>query len=166
MPHSNNSPERASTAERRTRALELRKEGKTFAEIGRAMGFTEQRAHRVVTEELQRLNADRAEQAAEVTRLELERLDGLWAGVWESAKGGDGPAIDRALAIMARRARLLGLDKAEKRELTGAGGGALRFALEEAVAADRELDEWEGGRDRVQPEGGEPLPTRGPQVPA
>jgi hypothetical protein len=45
-----------------------------------------------------------------VTRLEEERLDALLAAVWEKALAGDGPAIDRALAIMARRARLRGID--------------------------------------------------------
>jgi hypothetical protein len=114
MAESNNSPKRVAAAERRTQALGLRKQGKTFAEIGQELGYSEQRAHKVVTEELQRLNAERAEQAAEVTRLELERLDALLAGVWQSAKGGDGPAIDRVLSIMARRAKLLGLDAPSK----------------------------------------------------
>src|SRR5262249_49496020 len=122
---------------------ELRKEGKTYAQIGQMLGFSEQRAHRIVTLELQRLNAKRAEQASEVTRLELERLDSLLASVWLQAKAGEGPAIDRCLAVMARRAKLLGIDQPEKREVFGSGGGPLRFSLEEAVAAGKELEEWE-----------------------
>jgi hypothetical protein len=131
MPHSKNSATRIKAAERRTRALELRKQGLSYREIGRELGISEQRAHRVITAELARLNAKRAEQAAEVTRLELERLDSMWAGVWEKAKAGDGPAIDRALAIMGRRAKLLGLDAPDRRELTGAKGGPLSLRVEE-----------------------------------
>jgi hypothetical protein len=95
-------------------ALELRKAGATYAAIGKTLGCTEQRAHALITGELQRLNAERCEAAAEVARLELERLDALLLAVWPQAKGGDGPAIDRVLSIMARRAKLLGLDMPDK----------------------------------------------------
>lgn len=150
MADSKSSPKRARAAERRTQALELRKQGMTFAQIGAALDCSEQRAHKIVTEELRRLNEHRAEQATEVARLELERLDALLAGVWEKAKGGDGPAIDRALAVMNRRAKLLGIDAPERRELTGKDGKAMRLSLEDVVEADRQLEEWE--RDRVPAE--------------
>lgn len=163
MPHSKNSRTRILAAERRTKALELRKEGRTFAAIARELGVSEQRAHRVITAELQRLNARRAEQAAEVTRLELERLDALLVAVWGKAQEGDTQALDRVLAIMARRTRLLGLDAPRRQELTGGGGGPLRFSLEEALAADKELEGWE--HERQQPAGGGPGVPGGPQVP-
>jgi hypothetical protein len=111
--HKKTSTERVGRAERAGWALELRKAGLTFREIGQRMGVTEQRAHRIVTEELARLNAKRAESAEAVTRLEVERLDALLAAVWEKAAAGDLAAVDRVLSIMQRRARLLGID-AEK----------------------------------------------------
>ena len=61
---SKNSARRILAAERRTRALELRKEGRTYAQIGQALGISEQRSHRIVSLELQRLNAKRAEHCA------------------------------------------------------------------------------------------------------
>jgi hypothetical protein len=97
-------------AERAGRALELRKAGLTFRQIGAEMGVTEQRAHQIVTQELARLNARRAEDAEAVTRLEVERLDALLATVWPKALEGDLPAFDRVLAVLARRAKLLGID--------------------------------------------------------
>jgi len=87
--HSKTSSARIGRSQRATQALDLRKAGLTFAAIGREMGFSEQRAHRLVSEELGRLNAKRAEVSAEVTRLELERLDSLLTGLWEKAKAGD-----------------------------------------------------------------------------
>jgi hypothetical protein len=108
--HSKTSAARVGRSRRAAQALELRKGGLTFRQIGERMGFSEQRAHRLVTEELQRLNADRAEAAAEVTRLECERLDALLAAVWPEAQGGNLSAIDRVLAILARRAKMLGID--------------------------------------------------------
>ena len=47
---------------------------------------------------------------AEIRVLECGRLDELLAAVWPAAKLGDIAAIDRVLAIMKRRAAMLGLD--------------------------------------------------------
>ena len=57
-----------------------------------------------------------AEPAAEVRGLALERLDAMLSGVWARASAGDAWAIDRALAIEARRASLLGLNAPTKIE--------------------------------------------------
>jgi hypothetical protein len=68
-----------------------------------------------------------------------------------------------ALAVLQDEAKLEGLYPATRTELTGKAGGPVRFSLEEAVAADRELEEIE--RDREQRGGGEALPDGSPQVP-
>jgi hypothetical protein len=116
--HSSTSAARVGRSSRAGRALELRKAGLTFRTIGQKMGFSEQRAHTLVTEELARLNATRAEAAEAVTRLEVERLDALWVVVYRKAVGGDMAAVDRCIAIMGRRAKMLGIDK----EKGGFGG--------------------------------------------
>jgi hypothetical protein len=105
----------------------------TFRQIGREMGVSEQRAHAIVTQELARLNAKRSEDAGAVTRLEVERLDVLLAAVWEKAAGGDPASIDRVLAIMARRARLLGIDLADQRVTVPAAGNQLVLNVSEMV---------------------------------
>jgi hypothetical protein len=51
----------------------------------------------------------------------------------------------------------------EERRLTGKGGGPLKFSLEDAVAADQELENWQ--HDRVQHSGDGALPEGGPQMP-
>jgi hypothetical protein len=51
----------------------------------------------------------------------------------------------------------------EEQRLTGAGGGAVIFTLEDAVRADQELEEW--NHDRLQSPGSGPLPEGDPQVP-
>ena len=68
-----------------------------------------------------------------------------------------------ALAVLQDEAKLEGLYPPTKTELTGKDGGPLHFSLEDAVAADRELEESQ--RDRDQQSGGEALPDGGPQVP-
>ena len=52
-----------------------------------------------------------AEPLEHIRRLELLRLDKLLGAIWAGAMAGDIAAIDRCLAISARRSRLLGLDK-------------------------------------------------------
>ena len=51
----------------------------------------------------------------------------------------------------------------EEQRLTGAGGGAVIFTLEDAIRADQELEEW--NHDRLQSPGSGPLPEGDPQVP-
>jgi hypothetical protein len=51
----------------------------------------------------------------------------------------------------------------EEQRLTGRGGGALAFTLEDAVRADQELEDW--NHDRLQPPRSTPLSDGDPQVP-
>lgn len=93
--------------DRQRRALELRREGRNYDEIAAEMGIAAPSAHRLVSSALKALVA---EPARDVQRLEVERLDTLLSAVWPLATAGELPAIDRALRIAERRARLLGLD--------------------------------------------------------
>ena len=54
-------------------------------------------------------------------------------------------------------------DTVQRHELTGRGGSALHFSLEDAVTAARELEEAEHGS--VQRDGGATLQDRSPEVP-
>jgi hypothetical protein len=102
------------TAQRRERILSLRLAGLTYAQIGSQVGVSKQAAHanvRKVLDELAQWNRG----ATECLRaLESERLDALARGIWVKAIGGDVQCIDRMLAIMARRAKLFGLDAPTK----------------------------------------------------
>src|SRR5262249_60655880 len=62
-------------------------------------------------EELRTLGAAEAES---LRQLELERLDAMLMGIWSAASRGDLASIDRAIKIMERRSRFLGLDAPEK----------------------------------------------------
>src|SRR5262245_42018072 len=76
------SPVSIERAQRRAQALALRLAGNTFAQIGAALGVSEQRAHKLVTEELKRINERRQTDAEELRRLEEERIDALLAELW------------------------------------------------------------------------------------
>jgi hypothetical protein len=67
-------------ATRTALALELRKAGATYREIGRQLGVDVHTAHADVGAELAALRETTVTQATELRTLELERLDGMTAG--------------------------------------------------------------------------------------
>lgn len=103
--------------ERENRALEMRKSGCTYLQIGNDLGITQQGAHKAVMRALKKLNEKIVEDAGPVRRLELERLDRMLMAIWDKVEAGNFTAIDRALAIAARRAKLMGLDEPEVHDL-------------------------------------------------
>lgn len=77
----------------------------------------------------------KAEDLREVENARLDRL--LFVAYRQAVKDGNLAAIDRALRIMERRARLLGLDRPVRTEVTGADGAAIEItnvALDELEA--------------------------------
>lgn len=111
-------PAKMTAVEKRARAVNLRKSGMTYEEIGHSMGVTKQAAHKLVMKELKRLAELHHESANELRALELARLDdinkvlyGKISGDSNENKPPDLASIDRYLKLMERRAKLLGLDQ-------------------------------------------------------
>ena len=96
------------TAERTKRVVELRLAGATFQQIADRVGYSQASA---AYKCWQRAMADIPASSKELARsLELARLDAMLTAVWPACLRGQLGAIDRALNIGRRRARLLGLD--------------------------------------------------------
>jgi DNA-binding CsgD family transcriptional regulator len=96
--------------EREVQALELRKAGATYGEIGRQLGISASSAHRAIARAVERITDESSELAIETRRMELIRLDAMQLALWTDARKGDAEAIRTLLRIMERRARYLGLD--------------------------------------------------------
>lgn len=107
--------------DREVEALNLRKSGATYDQIGKTLGITTQGAYKAIIRSLQRLNEKNSEGSDELRRLEVERLDRMLAAIWGQVLNGNQGAIDRALRIGERRAKLLGLDAPTKTDLTTDG---------------------------------------------
>jgi hypothetical protein len=114
-------PRKMTTAERRKQAVSLRMGGRTFADIGEALGISKQAAHNLVVTALKEITDKTAEDAETLRRLELERLDFMRNAIWGAVIKGDVMAIDRALRISKRMAELLGLDAPTKTDVTSNG---------------------------------------------
>ena len=116
-PSTRTGPKVIKDQERLNRVLALRTQGWTLKQIGEQEGVSNVRIHQLVVTALRQLVAEPGE---EMRRLEQARLDDLQTAVWERAMNGDYGAIDRCLAIMERRAKLMGLD-APRQTLVGVG---------------------------------------------
>ena len=90
-----------------------------YTQIGEKLGCARNTACRYVLSELENLADKCREEAAQVRDLELQRLDALYLVAYAEVEEGNVPAIDRCLRIMERRAKLLGLDAAEKVDVNG-----------------------------------------------
>lgn len=102
---------KAKALARDEKALALRVQGKTHAQIAEELGYgARSNAHRAIKRRLDALNRECLERADQVKQLELTRLDAMLAGLWEKAAAGDPQAIDRVLKIQERRSAYEGLD--------------------------------------------------------
>jgi len=104
---SKTSPRRIEAAAKHVEALQLRKAGATYQQIADTLGYSVAGAEKAVKSALADM---KHEPAQELIILERARLDALLMGIWAQAVKGNQGAIDRALRIMERRAKLLGLD--------------------------------------------------------
>lgn len=104
-------------AERMLRALELRKQGYFYHEIGAQLGVSETQAHKDVQERLAEIRAQYPEAAEAVRTIELDRLDKWLTKLQAAVDAGDPRAIEVALKIQARRAAYLGLDEPTKHDV-------------------------------------------------
>jgi hypothetical protein len=114
---------RIAAIERQVKALEYRKMGLNYAQIATKLEMaSHQVAWNTVNSALRRMLQEPADS---VRRIELERLDAMFVVPYGNALRGDMQAIDTCLKLMQRRAKLLGIDAPEKKELTGADGAPL-----------------------------------------
>jgi hypothetical protein len=134
------SGQKISRAMKIQQALELRRDGLGFFEIGRKMGLSKSQVHRLVLAGLAELNKTLKETADEVRRLSLERLDfAAAAAISRISTKKDMNAVQKLVLVEERRARLLGLDAPLKTAQTTPDGDALPPALDLSKLTDEQL---------------------------
>ena len=110
---------KAAIAARHLEALRLRQRGLTYDAIAERIGYANSSvAYKAVMLELKRQMKEPAEQVRE---LEIERLDRMLLALQPKIDAADTRAIDTALRLMERRARLLGLDAPQSIDVTSKG---------------------------------------------
>ena len=116
-----NTKKRLKALERRQKALELRKNGYDYKTIAKELNVTIKTAFLDVKTCLDEIRKTTHETAEDVLELELKRLDVAQAALMPKVQAGDTRAIDTLMRVQERRAKYLGLDAANKLEVTGKG---------------------------------------------
>jgi len=136
------------------KALEMRRAGKDYDSIAKALEYFDRSHARKVIMRL--LKADReklAETADEVRELELQRIDKMFEVAYAKALDGHLLSIDRALRLMERRASMLGLDAPKRQEISGPDGSPIeideRITLTEQERDNRILTILDAARERA-----------------
>lgn len=111
----NNNRKEYERAERKKNALELRLAGASYRDIAQALNCSVGTATNDCKEALAEIPM---QQADEMRTVELSRLDRLQRAVWPKAVKGDLQAVDRAIKIIDRRAKLFGLDAPQQVQIT------------------------------------------------
>lgn len=135
-------------AERDARIFQMRRSGVPVADIARKLGIKMPAVHAAVQRQLQKLNREALLAYPEVLRMELERLDALQQAVWPltqhrrvTADDGtevtvepDLKAVAEVRALIAQRAKLLGMEQTNLNVLVDAPAPQ-RAVLAEAAGA-------------------------------
>lgn len=101
--------------EREKQALHLRKAGASYRAIGEQLGVSHEQVRRDIEKALEYIREDVSTDARKLRDIEAARLDDMWLKLQSKLNPKQGEpleykAIDTALRIMERRAKLLGLD--------------------------------------------------------
>lgn len=105
------SPESVARLERNERAIELRRQGKTYLEIGRELGISRMRAHQIITAEMTKRREKFQDKADSLIQMQLDRLELLWNRLQGRIDMGEPRACEVGIAILRRQAELMGLDQ-------------------------------------------------------
>ena len=128
--------------EKEIRVLELRRAGLTWQSISEQTGYAEATgAYAAYKRAIKRVMAEPVE---EVRTQELDRLDRMQVAVWNRALKGDDKAINTVLRLMERRARLLGLDAAQRVQaevITYDGSGDIDRDIERIIQVIQSVDQ-------------------------
>ncbi|MFE3577856.1 hypothetical protein [Streptomyces vinaceus] len=150
--------QQAATAERRGKAIRMKIDGASYTEIAEALGYSSKgSACSDVRRALEKHVVEEGLAVEAWRELELARLDVLQRAIWPKAMAGDPRAIETALKILDRRAKLLGLDSAIKLEVLTID------ALDQQIQRlEAELGAGALGIPALDGEAGEAAETEGP----
>jgi hypothetical protein len=118
-------PDKCRKAKTTSRALSLRIKGMSYEQIASTVGCSVSKAYNDVKSALEKIEAECAEKAEEVRRIELTRIDSWLKALQPGIDAGEPRPIETALRLSERRSKLLGLDAPSKQEVSGPDGGAI-----------------------------------------
>ena len=105
------------------RAWELRVAGMTQTQIATRLNISQSVVSRMLAAAREDAIASAKDIAGDATTEQVARLDRMLLGLWEKVRNGNERAVEAALRVEERRAKLLGLDAASRRSVDVTSGG-------------------------------------------
>jgi hypothetical protein len=120
-----------------TRALDLRIGGMEYRKIAATLGVALSQAHRLVSEAMAAVAELNRGKAEELREIEAAKLDAIERDMRPRSERGDTNAAAVLVRVVAQRAKLYGLEAAQKHEISGPDGGPISIDGARAVVAER-----------------------------
>lgn len=128
--------------ETRDRILELRKQGLTYAAISKEVGVSYDTVSNTISQAMIALSTRTLANAEDLRREDYQKLSLMLEAIWDRVLSGELGAIDRAIRILERRARLMGLDMQQQ--------NAIFMALNLERLTDEQLEQIAAGANPLQ----------------
>jgi predicted transcriptional regulator len=106
------------------RAWELRVAGMTQMQIGTRLNISQSVVSRLLAKAREDAVTATKDIAGEATTEQIARLDRMLLALWDKVRNGNERAVEAALRVEERRAKLLGLDAATRKAVDLTSGGA------------------------------------------
>ena len=106
------------------RAWELRVAGMTQMQIGTRLNISQSVVSRLLASAREDAVTATKDIAGEATTEQIARLDRMLLALWDKVRNGNERAVEAALRVEDRRAKLLGLDAATRKAVDLTSGGA------------------------------------------
>jgi orotate phosphoribosyltransferase-like protein len=106
------------------RAWELRVAGMTQMQIGTRLNISQSVVSRLLASAREDAITATKDIAGDATTEQIARLDRMLLALWEKVRNGNERAVEAALRVEERRAKLLGLDAATRKAVDLTTGGA------------------------------------------
>jgi len=150
---------------RREKACDLRLAGWSIRAIATHLKCGATTVHEDISAVLERTRDAAIDAIDKERRLSLARLDVAVKALWTKVRKGDGEAIRELVRLEQRRAKLLGIDAADKHEVSGPGGGGIPVDMTAKASLAVKLDDLRArlagaaaGAPAVAEPGGDPRP--------
>lgn len=145
---------------REVRALEMRMAGATFAAIAQTLGYSHRKnAQRAVERAIAAEAAAIAPDREAFVQMHLMRTERLIQAHWQRARQGDTAATETIRRLLERQARLLGLDKPVRFEVTDAMDAEIEGLLAEMERLAAEQAKMDAHTEQEASDGQEQEPA-------
>ena len=123
--------------ENRAKAVEFRRMGMSYSDIGKQLGITKQACHQAVERALDALGENTIKDTTRLRNEELDRLDRRQLAAWPMAMKGSTQHMAQITKMMERRAELNGVNIPQLIAITDSQGNDI---IDVSKMTDEELD--------------------------